>query len=100
MFLALFFFYPLISIMGVSLARNGRLDLSGFAELVASPYYRDTLWFTTWQAAVSTLLTLALRCPAPTYSRASASPASRCCCRWRRCRSCCQPSSSRRRSWR
>ncbi len=63
LFLAVFFFYPLISIMGVSLAPEGRLDLSGFAELVASPYYRDTLWFTTWQAAVSTVLTLALALP-------------------------------------
>ncbi len=63
LFLALFFFYPLISIFGVSLAPEGQLDLSGFAELVASPYYRDTLWFTMWQAALSTLLTLALAIP-------------------------------------
>ncbi len=63
LFLAVFFFYPLLSILGVSLAPNGQIDLSGFAELITSSYYRDTLFFTTWQAAVSTLLTLALAIP-------------------------------------
>lgn len=63
LFLAIFFFYPLISILGVSLAPNGQLDLSGFAQLVTSGYYRDTLWFTTWQATLSTVLTLALAIP-------------------------------------
>ncbi len=63
LFLAVFFFYPLLSILGVSLAPNGQLDLSGFAQLVTTPYYRDTLWFTTWQAALSTFLTLALALP-------------------------------------
>jgi thiamine transport system permease protein len=53
----------MISILGVSLAPEGQLDLSGFTQLITSPYYRDTLWFTTWQAAVSTLLTLALALP-------------------------------------
>lgn len=63
LFLALFFFYPLASIFGVSLAPAGQLDLSGFAALIASDYYRNTLWFTIWQAALSTLLTLALALP-------------------------------------
>lgn len=63
LFLALFFFYPLLSIFGVSLAPQGQLDLSGFTELVTSPYYRNTLWFTIWQAALSTVLTLALAIP-------------------------------------
>jgi thiamine transport system permease protein len=63
LFLAVFFFYPLISIFGVSLAPEGQIDLSGFAELVTSSYYRDTLWFTVWQAALSTVLTLALAIP-------------------------------------
>src|SRR5688500_18757109 len=63
LFLAIFFFYPLISIFGVSLAPEGQIDLSGFAELVTSSYYRDTLWFTVWQAALSTVLTLALAIP-------------------------------------
>src|SRR5690606_35236376 len=63
LFLAVFFFYPLLSIFGASLTQDGALNLSGFAEILTSPYYRDTLWFTTWQAALSTLLTLALALP-------------------------------------
>ncbi len=62
-FLALFFFYPLASIFGVSLTQDGALDLSGFVQLATSRYYLDTLWFTLWQAALSTLLTLALALP-------------------------------------
>ncbi|MEO8611962.1 MAG: iron ABC transporter permease [Chloroflexota bacterium] len=62
-FLVIFFFYPLGSIFKVSLAPEGQLNLSGFAELVTSAYYRDTLWFSLWQAALSTILTLALALP-------------------------------------
>src|SRR5687767_14671820 len=62
-FLALFFFYPLASILGISLAPEGQLDLSGFAKIATSTYYLETLWFTTWQATLSTLLTLALALP-------------------------------------
>jgi len=63
-FLALFFFYPLGEILRLSLAPDGRLDLAPLAVLVQEPYYARVLWFTTWQAAVSTLLTLALGLPA------------------------------------
>ncbi len=62
-FLALFFFYPLASIFQVSLAPEGQLNLTGFTALVTSGYYRDTLWFSLWQAALSTILTLALALP-------------------------------------
>lgn len=62
-FLLVFFFYPLASIIAVSLTQNGLLDLSGFAALVISPYYLQTLAFTVGQAALSTLLTLALAVP-------------------------------------
>lgn len=64
LFLLLFFFYPLAAILVVSLTPDGQLDLSSFVELVRSSYYLQTLWFTTWQAAVSTALTLALALPA------------------------------------
>lgn len=63
LFLAVFFFYPLLSIFAVSLAPEGQLDLSGFARLITSDYYRNTLWFTVWQAVLSTALTLALALP-------------------------------------
>jgi len=57
-FLLLFYFYPLASILGLSLAPQGRLDLSALARLVSSSYYAEVLWFTIWQAVASTLLTL------------------------------------------
>src|SRR5690606_4394528 len=64
-FLAVFFFYPLVAIFGVSLTDEaGALDLSGFGEILTSTYYRETLWFTVWQAALSTALTLAAAIPA------------------------------------
>ena len=62
-FLAIFLFYPLLSILGVSLAPNGQLDLSSLAEIVSDEYYLGTIWFTVWQAALSTALTLLLALP-------------------------------------
>jgi thiamine transport system permease protein len=62
-FLALFFFYPLLSILAVSLAPDGWLDLTSFGDIITSEYYRATLWFTFWQAVVSTLLTVGLALP-------------------------------------
>ncbi|MGQ9887482.1 MAG: ABC transporter permease [Aggregatilineales bacterium] len=64
LFLGVFFFYPLAAILFVSLLADGTLDLSGFLRVAQSAYYRDTLWFTTWQAALSTSLTLGLALPA------------------------------------
>lgn len=63
-FLALFYFYPLGAILGYSLFGSGALDLSGFRELVSDSYYPGVLWFTTWQAAVSTILTILAALPA------------------------------------
>jgi thiamine transport system permease protein len=63
LFLAVFFFYPLLSILRVSLAPNGQPDLSSFGQIVASEYYRSTLVFTVVQAFLSTGLTLALALP-------------------------------------
>ena len=64
LFLAIFFFYPLISIFSFSLIDNGAIDLSGFVTLVTRPLYRETLLRTTWQATLSTLLTIGLALPA------------------------------------
>jgi thiamine transport system permease protein len=63
-FLALFYFYPLFSIFRLSLAPEGQLALTALRGLVSTPYYARTLWFTTWQAALSTLLTLLAALPA------------------------------------
>ena len=62
-FLAVFFFYPLLAIFRLSLAPQGHLDLAAPAKLVSTTYYARTLWFTTWQATVSTLLTVILAMP-------------------------------------
>jgi len=63
LFLAVFFFYPLANIVRVSLLPDGQLDLSGIGETVRKPFLRRVLWFTLWQATVSTLLTLLLGLP-------------------------------------
>ena len=62
-FLIVFFFYPLLSIFGLSFAPEGRLELAALAKLVSTDYYLRTLWFTLWQAAVSTGLTVGLALP-------------------------------------
>ncbi len=63
-FLAIFFFYPLASITARGLAPRGALDLSAFGKIAGSEFYRETLWFTFWQAAVSTVLTIIAAFPA------------------------------------
>src|SRR5581483_5332718 len=63
-FLALFYFYPLVAILGYSFFPAGAPDLSGVREIFADPYYLNVLWFTTCQAALSTLLTVLAALPA------------------------------------
>ncbi len=55
--LGVFFVYPLISIFVVSFGREEGAGAVVLATL-ADPYVWQLLWFTTWQAALSTLLTL------------------------------------------
>lgn len=62
-FLAVFFFYPLLAILRVSFWDEGTLNLAGIGALVQQAYFWRLLWFTTWQAAASTALTLALGLP-------------------------------------
>ncbi len=62
-FLGVFFFYPLASILRVSLAPDDLFDPAGFVALFTTSYYAETLWFTTWQAALSTVLTVSLALP-------------------------------------
>jgi thiamine transport system permease protein len=63
LFLACFYFYPLIAILRLGLAPEGRLDFSPFAALVRDAYLREVFAFTVWQAALSTLLTLLVGLP-------------------------------------
>lgn len=61
-FVALFLAYPLQGIMRESFAGESR-NLSDLRPLVEGTFYLERAWFTLWQAAVSTLLTLALALP-------------------------------------
>ena len=63
LFFALFYFYPLSRIFALSFAPQGQLDLTPLGALTATPYYLQTLWFTLWQATVSTALTMLLALP-------------------------------------
>jgi thiamine transport system permease protein len=62
-FLLLFYFYPLTSILSLSFAPEGAFDPAALGKLFRTSYYLQTLWFTTWQAALSTLLTVGLALP-------------------------------------
>ncbi len=62
-FLALFYWYPLVSIFLQSLLPEGRWNPARLERLFSSPTYLRILWFTTWQALLSTLLTLLLALP-------------------------------------
>ncbi len=63
-FLLLFYFYPLFSILALSFAPEGQWDWTALQTLVSSGYYAKTVWFTLWQAVLSTGLTLVLALPA------------------------------------
>lgn len=62
-FFLLFYFYPLASIFQLSFAPDGQFQLDALRRLFRNDFYARTLWFTTWQAVVSTGLTLALALP-------------------------------------
>lgn len=64
LFLVVFFFYPLLSILAVSfVSSDGTLNLQGVQEVFRSSYYLKTIAFTVWQAILSTALTIALAIP-------------------------------------
>jgi len=62
-FLILFYFYPLIKIVLLSFLPEGTWDPDKLSKLVDSPIYGRILWFTCWQAALSTVITLILALP-------------------------------------
>jgi thiamine transport system permease protein len=62
-FFGIFFAYPVASIIGRGIAPGGDLDLSPLTQVFTDPGLRQIAWFTLWQAAVSTLLTLAIGLP-------------------------------------
>jgi thiamine transport system permease protein len=62
-FLSIFYFYPLGSIIQASFERTDAGFASLFFEALRSESVREILWFTIWQAALSTLLTLTIGLP-------------------------------------
>lgn len=62
LFFALFYFYPLVAILQVSFA-SAEESIAGIVSLWRDSYYLSVLWFSVWQAALSTALTLALGLP-------------------------------------
>jgi thiamine transport system permease protein len=62
LFLAVFYFYPLGSILWLGFSPREEW-MGGGTALYSSSYYLETLWFTCWQAALSTVLTLACALP-------------------------------------
>ena len=63
LFLTLFFFYPLANILRISLTGEVGVQDGGVLALLQRPFVWRILWFTTWQAVASTLLTLAAGLP-------------------------------------
>ena len=62
-FLGLFFAWPLAAIVWRGVAPDGTPDLPALVEIVADDRWWRVAWFTTWQAALSTLATLAVGLP-------------------------------------
>lgn len=62
-FLVVFYFYPLIKIFGLSFIPQGKWGLERLLDVADAGFYIRTLWFTTWQAGVSTVLTLIVALP-------------------------------------
>jgi thiamine transport system permease protein len=58
LFLAVFFFYPLVRLFAQS------LSISSARQALEQAYILNVVWFTFWQAALSTVLTLVLGLPA------------------------------------
>ena len=63
LFLLLFYFYPLLRIVLQSFLPDGVWSPEKLGNLFNSPVYARILWFTTWQAALSTVLTLLVALP-------------------------------------
>ena len=62
-FLALFYFYPLGSIIKLSFSMNEAGPFDPLLDAIRSHSIRDVVGFTIWQAALSTILTLVFGLP-------------------------------------
>ncbi|MFJ3443607.1 ABC transporter permease [Streptomyces sp. NPDC086081] len=62
-FFAVFFAYPVAAIVARGLKADGAWHPGRIGEVLAQSDVRHVLWFTTWQALVSTALTLLIALP-------------------------------------
>ncbi|MFI7020437.1 ABC transporter permease [Streptomyces sp. NPDC050164] len=62
-FFAVFFAYPVAAIVARGLKVDGVWQFGRIGEVLAQSDVRHVLWFTTWQAIVSTALTLLIALP-------------------------------------
>ncbi|MCF3105878.1 iron ABC transporter permease [Streptomyces roseoverticillatus] len=62
-FFGVFFAYPVAAIVSRGLKDGGQWQFARVGEVLTDPAIGHVLWFTTWQAAASTALTLALALP-------------------------------------
>ena len=62
-FLVLFYFYPLTRILTLSFMPEGGLEADQLQKLFTSPVFGRVIWFTIWQAGVSTVLTIVAALP-------------------------------------
>lgn len=62
-FLAAFYCWPIASIIWRGLSDSGRPSLSPILDVAESASLRSVLWFTFWQAVVSTVLTALVAAP-------------------------------------
>ena len=62
-FLGIFYFFPLANILKISFESEGTRLVTPILEAVKSESIRQVLWFTIWQAALSTGLTLIIGLP-------------------------------------
>ncbi len=62
-FLGVFFVVPVASIITMGLRPDGHWDLTVVGDVLGNRALRQVVWFTFWQAVVSTLLTLVVGLP-------------------------------------
>ncbi|MEO7427962.1 MAG: ABC transporter permease subunit, partial [Acidimicrobiales bacterium] len=63
-FLTIFFVWPVANIIAEGLHTDAGWDLRGVGEVAGNTALRGVAWFTFWQAAASTALTLLVALPA------------------------------------
>ncbi len=62
-FLAVFFVWPLVTMVGRGFVADGRLDLSAFAEVFSRPRTWRIVWLTLAQASLGTVVSVLLGVP-------------------------------------